>query len=1310
MLKLDPPEKLDFAKPHEWPEWKQRFERFSCATKLNKEDEILLINALIYTMGKEAEHIFKAFTFGEGDEKKYAKVIEKFDDHFIPKRNVIHERACFHRCVQRERETVEAFIRNLYILAEHCDFGTQRDEQIRDRIVIEILDKSLSQKLQMRSDLNLDIAIQMARQSELVKSQVAGQSEPQHLGEIHRKKGKPNFARRPIQNVRDKNPKNAPSVQPCSRCNRIHKQGETCPARGKKCSKCHKTGHFAVVCRSVREVTSSSGGNMEQFFLGAVNSHDSFEDQWSVVLHIDRKPVRFKIDTGADISVISVPTYQALPQRPKLKPSSAVLSSPGGMLSCKGQFTANISHKNKLYCLNIYVIEGGCINNLLSRHAACQMGLVQRVEEMTANVFGDIGLMNCEPVKIELTDDVKPYCVNTARKIPFPLLSKVKEELDRMLEAGIIEEVTDPTDWCAPIVPVVKPNGKIRICVDLRKLNEAVKRERYILPTLEDVAPKLAGARVFSKLDASSGYWQIPLHPESSRFTTFITPSGRFFFRRLPFGITSAPEIFQKRMANLLKDQEGVAAIQDDIIVFGRSVAEHDARLQQVFATIEKSGLKLNEKKCEIRKPKICYFGNVVSEEGMSPDPDKVKAIQDLPAPHNVPELRQVLGMINYLGRFLPNLSRVVSPMSELLKCDSAWNWSHQQQEAFDKVKAMVTTAPVLAFYDVDKPTVVSADASSYGLGGVLLQRHGDHLRPVAFASRTLTDSEKKYAQIEKECLASVWACERFSRYLCGLESFQLLTDHKPLVSLINHHDLDRVPLRCQRLLMRLMRFKAKAEHVPGKELVVADTLSRNPLAALSETSDTQEDVKAYVDAAEMERPASLEKIEQIKFATASDPQLSRVLNYTVSGWPRYAKDVPEEIRQYYAVRGELSVVDGKIVYHNRLVIPSSLRSEVLERIHDGHQGMTRCRERANMSVWWPGISRDIQSKVSGCEFCQENLPSQRKEPLITTPLPERAWKKIGADLCEHQGKQFLVVIDYYSRFPEIAYMSSTTSDAVINKIKDIFARWGVPEEIVSDNGPQFSSEQFRKFSQEYDFKHFTTRPYYPQANGEAESGVRIAKKILRQRDPFLALMSYRATPHTATGVSPCQLMMGREIRTLLPTLESNLKQVLPSQQAVARKDEETKTNYRRHFDKRHGVRPLPELQPGDSVHVKLDQQKVWKTPGKVIARSPVPRSYMIQTPNSVVRRNRRHLRTVNSPRSVHDGRELDVNMEPRVEGPVAGSQHPEPEELTHIETQGSVTSAVPTCASEKPSLLQTEVRTSSGRIVRKPSRFKDFV
>ncbi|KAL9963006.1 hypothetical protein ACROYT_G032167 [Oculina patagonica] len=1174
MLKLDPPEKLDFSKP-QGPNWKQRFDRFRCATKLNKESEELQINALIYTMGKEAEHVFNAFTFEEGDEKKYNVVLNKFEEHFVQKRNIIHERACFHRQLQKDGETVEAFIRNLYELAEHCEFGLQRDDQIRDRIVIGLLDKSLSQKLQMKSDLNLDTAIQIARQTEQVKVQVAGQADDKHLGEVKRKNWRPNANRRqgPTQRGKNFRQPGVPSLQPCSRCNRAHRPDETCPATGAKYSKCKKKGHFAVVCRTVvGEVTRAPDQTSQHFFLGAIQSGDGGEP-WSVMLHINKKPVQFKIDTGADISVMSESTYQALPQCPQLQTSNAVLSSPGGKLNCKGLFTANITLKENTYSEDMYIIEGPCVNNLLSRQAACRMGLVQRVNETTADVYGDIGLMDCDVAKIELSDDAQPYCINAARKIPFPLLPKVKEELTRMLEAGIIEEVTEPTDWCAPMVPVVKPNGKIRICVDLRKLNEAVKRERYILPTLEDVAPKLAGAKVFSKLDASSGYWQIPLHPDSTKLTTFITPMGRFCFRRLPFGITSAPEIFQHRMTSLLKDQEGTTAIQDDIIVYGRSVAEHDKRLQEVFEIIAKSGLKLNEKKCEIRKPKICYFGSVVSEQGVSPDPDKVQAIQELPPPQNVSQLRQVLGMINYLGRFLPNLSTVISPMSELLKLDTAWTWSHRQQQAFEKVKAMVTTTPVLAFYDVNKPTVVSADASSYGLGGVLLQKHGDQLRPVAFASRTMTDAEKRYAQIEKECLASVWACEKFLRYLCGLESFRLLTDHKPLVTLFNRQDLDKVPLRCQRLLMRMMRFKPKAEHVPGKELVVADMLSRNLLVNDTEASDSEEDVKAYVDAVMTSQPASLEKLEQIKQATLSDPQLSLVLNYTINGWPKYAKDVPEQIRQYYTVRGDLSVVNGKIIYCNRIVVPSVLRSEVLDRIHDGHQGVTKSRERANMAVWWPGISHDIQNKVSTCEFCQENLPSQRKEPLVTTPLPERAWKKIGADLCEHKGKQFLVVIDYYSRFPEIAYI------------------------------------------QEYDFKHTTSSPYHPQANGEAESGVRIAKKILKQSDPFVALMSYRATPHTATGVSPSQLMMGREICTLLPTLESNLKPISVSYKAVAERDEKSKTAYRQSFDKRHGVRKLPELQPGDAVHMKLDQQKGWKTPGVVIAKSSTPRSYVIETP-----------------------------------------------------------------------------------------------
>ena len=267
------------------------------------------------------------------------------------------------------------------------------------------------------------------------------------------------------------------------------------------------------------------------------------------------------------------------------------------------------------------------------------------------------------------------------------------------------------------MVPVQKSDGKLRICVDLRKLNTAVKRARFVLPTLEDIAPKLAGAQYFSKLDASSGFWQIPLHPDSAKLTTFITPMGRFCFKRLPFGITGAPEIFHCQMTDLLKNE----AIMDDIIVYGKSSEEHDENLRKTLEIIKESGLKLNREKCEFKKDRLTYFGHVLSTNGVSPDPEKVKAFRELEAPNTVPELRRVMGMINYLGRFIPNLATEMHPMSDLLKSDSVWTWGPPQRKAFDKVKGIISSSTVLAFYDRKRPTVVCADVNSYGIGGVLM-------------------------------------------------------------------------------------------------------------------------------------------------------------------------------------------------------------------------------------------------------------------------------------------------------------------------------------------------------------------------------------------------------------------------------------------------------------------------------------------------------------------------------------------------------------------------------------------------------------
>ncbi len=788
---------------------------------------------------------------------------------------------------------------------------------------------------------------------------------------------------------------------------------------------------------------------------------------------MDSFPVEFKIDTGADVNIISEDTFNTLTPVRELDPPDIPLDSPGGELQCLGMFKATVSHKDKSYPLTAYVVRGDTVNNLLSRDLSVEMNLVRRVDEVTQHTgghhqaYGEHGTLKTEPVKILLKDDAQPYAVHTARRVPLPMLQKVKEELQRMEKNGVIEQVTQPTDWCAPMVPVLKKHtAKARICVDLKKLKESVKRERYILPTSDEITAKLSGATVFSSLDAASGFWQIPLHPDSCKLTTFITPFGRYCFKRLPFGISSAPEIFQRKMMETLQGLDGVEVFMDDILVYGDSMEQHDAQLEKVMQRIDQAGLKLNKEKCSFRQSQLRFLGHLINQSGVRQrSGSKVEAIRKLSPPTNVQELKRILGMVNYLGRYIPNLSTIGQPLYELLKSKNTWTWGHTQQSAFENIKESLTTAPVLTYYDVTRPTAVSADASSYGLGGVLLQLQDGAWRPVAYCSRRLTEAETRYAQIEKECLAGVWACEKFDKYLCGLDQFKLETDHKPLVPLVNNRSLDNVPLRCQRLLMRLMRYKTVAEYVPGKTLVIADALSRSPQAYTKEVTDTHCDVACHVAAVMEGIPASPTKMDCLRKATSTDCELQTVITYIRSGWPEYAGNIAVQAKEYSKVRNELSEYDGLVVRGSRIVVPGSMRTDILQKLHDGHQGLTKCRERANAAVWWPGLATELKNTVMSCRTCQEQRRAQTKEPLISKPLPDRPWKRIALDLCEHNKHNYLVISDYYSRFLEVLHLPSTTSAQVVQRLKATFARFGIPEEVVSDNGPQFSSAEFQELA-----------------------------------------------------------------------------------------------------------------------------------------------------------------------------------------------------------------------------------------------------
>ena len=404
-------------------------------------------------------------------------------------------------------------------------------------------------------------------------------------------------------------------------------------------------------------------------------------------------------------------------------------------------------------------------------------------------------------------------------------------------------------------------------------------------------------------------------------------------------------------------------------------------------------------------------------------------------APQNVSELRHFLGMVNQLGKFLPNLATVTEPLRGILSIRSNWYWGQPQEHAFNEIKQTLSSSPVLSLYDPTLPTKVTADSSSYGLGAVLTQQQPDgRWCPVAYASRSLTPTERHYAQIEKEALAATWASSKFQDYLIGI-TFTLETDHKLLVPLLGTaKSLDQLLPRLQRMKMRLMRFSYNIRHVPGKELYTADTLSRAPVAEVSAIDDLTEEIDIFVNVVTQGLPATDTRLEEIKCHQLEDETCQEVSKYVRHGWPE-KDNLKGVVRPYWPYRAQLTIVNSLLMYESRIVIPSALCQEVLEKLHEGHQGIVKCRRRAIQSVWWPGISKNVKELIDNCRICCQTTKNH-PEPLIPTPIPACPWQRIAVDLMEFKKVQYLVVVDYFSRYIELSKLESTLSASIINHLK----------------------------------------------------------------------------------------------------------------------------------------------------------------------------------------------------------------------------------------------------------------------------------
>ena len=1200
-------------------------------------------------MGEEANDVLASTNISDEDSKKFDSVLSKFDDYFGVRHNVIFERARFNQRDQLAGESVEIYISELYRLAENCKYGDIKDELICDRLVVGISDKKVSQQLQTDPKLTLEKAKVTIRQKAAVQEQgrelAAERKRGESLESLEKtiselqtsldelRYSKQKQSRRNRGNGRRPGPgSNHKTPGTCSRCGYgEHSSSESCPAANATCHRCGKAGHFSSKCFS-KVPAGAMSLDADYAFLDTVDS--TAATSWMTTITLEQQKVTFKVDTGAAVTAITEQTYAQLGKPPVSPPTKRLCGPTQYGLDVQGVFIGHFSSGEKTTTGDVYVVKGLKTNllglpiitalHLVEKLCCTELKDIEDVKRQFPKVFSGLGTFG-EDYEIKLKEDASPFALHAPRSVPIALRAGVKEELNRMEKLGVVRKITEPTEWCAGMVVAPKKTGAMRICVDLKPLNESVKREIYPIPTVDEIMAQLSGSKLFSKLDANSGFWQIPLAKDSQPLTTFVTPHGRYCFNKLPFGISSATEVYQKRMNDILEGLPGVLCLVDDTIIFARTQEEHDQRLRAALQRLSDANVTLNEEKCAFSQRRIHFLGYILDENGIRPDPDKTAAVKNMNTPKSVTELRRFMGMVNHLGKFSPRIATIGEPLRACLSTKNAWTWGPDQDQAFTAIKEELTKPTILALYDPTRETKVSADASSYGLGAVLLQLHGEDWRPITYASQVMSAAERHYAQIEKEALAATWACEKFRTYLLGLD-FTIETDHKPLVPLLTTKCLSALPPRIIRFRLRLSHFSYTVIHVPGKFLYTADALSRSmsPTAATEVEDCSMED---FVHSVVTSLPASPNTLDAYRRAQKQDPISRQLLEFCSIGWPAKEK-VDPGLRPYWKARDSFTVGDGLLLFNSRIVIPETLRKTVLAKLHQGHQGLERCLQRARCSVWWPGITHHVKQLAQDCAVCAQNA-RPRRQPLLQTPLPPYPWHTVATDLFELQGVHYLLLVDYFSRYPEIIKLRSTTSTAVIESMKGVFARHGIPELIRSDNGPQYSASEFASFALEYGFQHTTSSPYYPQSNGQAERMVQTAKRLLTgTRDPFTALLAYRATPLPWCHLSPAELLMGRRIRTTVPQTTKHLTPTWPYLDPFRKLNAEYKAKQKAHYDAHFRVR--------DSSAIP-DDTEVWVTTGTssepvrgtVVRAAETPRSYRVGVPSGDVRRNRGHIRVV---------------------------------------------------------------------------------
>jgi transposase InsO family protein len=835
-----------------------------------------------------------------------------------------------------------------------------------------------------------------------------------------------------------------------------------------------------------------------------------------------------EMDTGSAATIISSKMWRSMGSPPLTVSNRLFSAYDGHRMKPVGDIVSCLIEANNVTITStVTVVESSKQYGLLGRDVLFNFIHAP----LAANSIDDAELpaMKVEPVTIEIMDEAQlRFC--KARPVPLPMVDEVDKELQRLEQRGIIAPVSN-SRWASPVVWVKKRDGSLRMCADFKvHINRSIASDAYPLPTIETIFAGMTDAKAFAKLDLKEAYWQIPLDAKSRELCTINTSKGLYQMLRLPKGMKNSSAIFQRVMESTLKDIPGVVIFQDDILLHAPSSDTLAKRLSSVMNRLDEKGVTVNQSKSILNATEVKFLGHLISSTGIRPDPAIMKKIFSFKPPQSKSELESFLGLVNFFGRMIPDFSKIVNPLHALRKKDVPFEWTYEHQMCFNRLLQVLSEPPVLSSYDLHQPVSLTTDASEKAIGAVLTQND----RPVIFVSRSLTKTEQRYSNIEREALAVVWAVLRLKQFLLGRHFF-LITDHRPLEKIYGGAMLPKVTSnRLMRWSILLQRYDFTIRYKPGTEIPHADALTR---LQLSSDESVAEDLVINNVAPDV----SADWLVSLQEATKSDELAQAVISRLRSDdW----RNLRANERHFYRLRHQLTTEDDLLLLNGKCYVPFALRKDVFDSSHQLHTGVHSTINRIKLTSWWPSLHKDVRRWIQNCSSCSKLRPNFVKQ---LNPWPASSiFERVHADWCHVPGVgDVLVIVDSSSGWIECSLPQSRTSSNVIDSLSAVFSRFGVPRLLVTDNAAEFTSQELNHFCRVNGISKMESPPYHPESNGVAERGVQTVKNGLKAwrldttHMPFKEflkrlLLHHRACFQRPDGRTPAEIVFGRKIRVPL--------------------------------------------------------------------------------------------------------------------------------------------------------------------------------